>query len=294
MDELQVDARPELRRPIALLAFAGWNDAGSAATNAARLVVRRLGARRFAHIDPEAFYDFKETRPSVRIAADGGREIRWPATEYFYARNNQGEHDVVVAIGVEPNLRWQRYSKLQTDLLRDLGVELVVSLGALLADVPHTRPIRVTGSSSDPEVAERLNLARSRYEGPTGIVGVMHQALQAQSLPAMSLWANVPHYVTTSQNPAASAALLQRLEDVLGVSFDYRELKVAEERFVREVNTALSANPDMLQYVARLERAMDEGRAEDGDESSPDLPSARDVLGDIEEFLREQRHRPDA
>jgi proteasome assembly chaperone (PAC2) family protein len=294
MDELQVDARPELKRPIALLAFAGWNDAASAATNAARLVVRRLGARRFAHIDPESFYDFKETRPSVRIAADGGREIRWPATEYFYARNSQGEHDVVVAIGVEPNLRWQRYSKLQTDLLRDLGVELVVSLGALLADVPHTRPIRVTGSSSDPDVAERLNLARSRYEGPTGIVGVMHQALQAQSLPAMSLWANVPHYVTTSQNPAASAALLQRLEDVLGVSFDYRELKAAEERFVREVNIALSANPDMLQYVARLEQAMDQGPADEGDERSADLPSARDVLGDVEEFLREQRHRPDA
>jgi hypothetical protein len=292
VDELQVDAMPELNRPIALLAFAGWNDAAGAATNAARLVVRRLGARRFARIDPESFYDFKETRPSVRISADGQREIRWPATEYFYARNAQAEHDVVVGIGVEPNLRWQRYSDLQTGLLRQLGVELVVSLGALLADVPHTRPTRVTGSSSDPEVAVRLNLARSRYEGPTGIVGVMHQALQGQSLPAMSLWANVPHYVTTSQNPAASAALLQRLEEILGVSFDYRELRVAEERFIREVNIALSSNQDMLQYVSRLERAMDEGLDQEEPGDASELPSARDVLGDIEQFLREQR-RPD-
>lgn len=293
MDELQVDARPELKRPIALLAFAGWNDAASAATNAARLVVRRLGARRFAHVDPENFYDFIQTRPSVRISADGKREIRWPATEYFYARNAQAEHDIVVGIGVEPNLRWQHYADMQIGLLRELGVELVVSLGALLADVPHTRPTRVTGSSSDPEVATRLNLARSRYEGPTGIVGVMHQALQSHSVPAMSLWANVPHYVTTSQNPAASAALLQRLEDVLGVPFDYGELQQAQERFVREVNIALSSNPEMLQYVARLEQAMDEGTDGD-DESEDELPSARDVLGDVEQFLREQRGTEDS
>lgn len=286
-----MDMRPELHRPVAILAFAGWNDAASAATNAARLVVRRLAGRRFASIDPEPFYDFRETRPSVRITAGGEREIRWPSTDYFYARNPSGAHDIVIGIGVEPNLRWRTYTELQATMLRELGVELVVSLGALLADVPHTRPTRVTGSSSDPDVAERLHLARSRYEGPTGIVGIMHGALQGLSLPAMSLWANVPHYVTTSQNPAASSALLERLEQVIGVTFDYRELKDAEERFIREVNMALAAKPEMLQYVQQLEAAMDAAMG-DGDEEA-DLPSARDVLGDVEQFLREQR-RPDA
>ncbi|MCA9826339.1 MAG: PAC2 family protein [Dehalococcoidia bacterium] len=288
MEPLQIDAQPELSRPIAVLAYAGWNDAASAATNAARLVVRRLGARRFAKIDPEIFYNFQESRPSVRISASGARELRWPNTEFFYARNPGGQHDIVVGIGVEPNLRWATYVKLQGELLRSLGVELVVSLGALLADVPHTRPTRVTGSSTDPEVAERLNLARSRYEGPTGIVGVLHQVLREQSLPAMSLWANVPHYVTTSQNPPASSALLQRLEDVLGVAFDYRELKAASERFIREVNIALSAKPEMLEYVKQLEEALEIVEAQDRDgEADPGDPG--DVVGDIERFLREQR-----
>lgn len=289
MDALQVDTRPDLNRPIAVLAYAGWSDAASAATNAARLVVRRLGARRFARIEPELFYDFQEARPSVRISATGERELRWPSTEFFYARNPTGQHDIVVGIGVEPNLRWNSYAGLQSDLLRELGVELVVSLGALLADVPHTRPTRVTGSSTDPDVASRLSLARSRYEGPTGIVGVLHQAFRSQSIPAMSLWANVPHYVTTSQNPGASAALLERLEDVLGVAFDFRELKSASERFVREVNVALSSNPEMLQYVQRLEEAMDTGVEDAPDRDA--LPPAGDVLGDVEEFLREQRNQ---
>ncbi len=288
MDLLEIDTQPELNRPIAVLAYAGWNDAANAATNAARLVVRRLGARRFAKIDPEPFYNFQEARPSVRIAAGGSRELRWPTTEFFYARNPTGQHDVVVGIGVEPNLRWSTYVSLQGELLRSVGAELVVSLGALLADVPHTRPTRVTGSSNDPDVAERLKLARSRYEGPTGIVGVLHQTLREQSLPAMSLWANVPHYVTTSQNPPASSALLERLEEVLGVAFDYRELKAASERFVREVNIALSSKPEMLEYVKHLEEALDVVESQER-EGEPDLGEPGDVVGDIERFLREQR-----
>jgi proteasome assembly chaperone (PAC2) family protein len=218
--------------------------------------------------------------------------LRWPSTEFFYARNPGGQHDIVVGIGVEPNLRWSTYARIQGELLRSVGVELVVSLGALLADVPHTRPTRVTGSSTDPDVAERLNLARSRYEGPTGIVGVLHQALLQHSLPAMSLWANVPHYVTTSQNPPASSALLQRLEDVLGVAFDYRELKAASERFIREVNIALSSKPEMVQYVKHLEEALDVVESQER-ESGPDLGDAGDVVGDIERFLREQRKDDD-
>jgi len=291
VDPLRIDTRPDLHSPIAVLAFAGWNDAASAATNTARFLVRRLGARRFASIDPEAFYVFTDSRPTARITGSGERVIDWPANDFFFARNPTGPHDVVVAIGVEPNLRWRSFAEAHTNLLRDLGVEMVVSLGALLADVPHTRPPRVTGSANDPEVAERLNPTRSRYQGPTGIVGVIDNALNATSLPSMSLWANVPHYITTSQNPPATVALLERLEGLLGLSFDYTDLKLAGKRFVTEVNSALgNGDPKLLDYVRKLEEAIDSGvTGDEDDRESSALPAAEDVVLDIEAFLRSQR-----
>lgn len=295
MDTLRIDHRPELKNPVAVLAFAGWNDAASAATNTARFIVRRLGARRFASLDPETFYDFTESRPHVRISASGERHVDWPANDLFFARNPTGPHDIVVAIGVEPNLRWRTFAETHTRLLQELGVELVISLGALLADVPHTRPPRVTGSANDPAVAERLNLTRSRYQGPTGIVGILHGALSDTSLASMSLWANVPHYITTSQNPPATVALLERLEDLLGLSFDYTDLKLAGQRFVSEVNAAISSgNPELIDYVRKLEEAIDSGAEDQGEQSeSSALPAAEDVVLDIEAFLRSQREDGD-
>lgn len=286
MEYLKVETQPGLKAPIAVCAFAGWNDAASAATNAARFIVRRLGARKFATIESEPFYDFKEQRPSVRVTARGDRELNWPSNEFFYARNPSGPHDIVVFIGTEPALRWRTFTSAHTELLKDVGADMVVSLGALLADVPHSRPVRVTGSAMDPSVSERLDLQPSRYQGPTGIVGVLHDALRVAELPGASLWANVPHYITTSQNPPATAALLRRLQTIVGMEWDLSELDSAGERFIDEVNTALSGNPDVQDYVNQLENAMDSGV-----ESDPrsELPRGEDLVLDVEEWLRGQR-----
>lgn len=276
---------PQLHDPVAIIAFAGWNDAAGSATQAARFVVRRLGARKFAAIDPEQFYDFRESRPSVHIRPNGSRDVQWPVHEFFFARNPLGPHDVVVGVGVEPGLRWRTFAEAHASLFRDLGVVTVVSLGALLADAPHTRPVRVTGTAQDPDMAARLNLTVSRYEGPTGIVGVMHDALRRAGLPAASFWANVPHYVTANQNPLATAALIERIAPMIGMEFDTRELKEAGERFISEVDAAMSANHEIADYVRRLEAAVDAG----GQEDQAPLPKGEDLVLDVEQFLREQR-----
>jgi proteasome assembly chaperone (PAC2) family protein len=285
VDTIQVERWPDLRDPIAVIAFAGWNDAASAATNAARFMVRRMAARRFGSIDAEPFFNFAETRPTVRIDSRGERHLSWPANEFFYARNPNGEHDIVVAIGVEPSLRWRTFANAYVDLFSKVGVRFTVALGALLADVPHTRPVRVTGSSMDESLGRRLNLAPSRYEGPTGIVGVLHDALRQRDTPGASLWANVPHYISTAQNPPATIALLQRLEEIIPVEFDLSELHTASDRFVAEVNTAVSVNPEVLSYIQQLEEAMDGG----AEPLTSQLPAAHDVVLDVEEFLRSQR-----
>ena len=286
MEYLKVDAQPGLKSPVAVCAFTGWNDAASAATNAARFIVRRLGARKFATIDAEPFYDFKEQRPTVRITARGDRDLNWPANEFFYARNPTGPHDIVVFIGAEPALRWRTFTAAHAELFREVGAEMVVSLGALLADVPHSRPVRVTGSVMDESLSAQLDLQPSRYEGPTGIVGVLHTTLRNQGLAGASLWANVPHYITTSQNPPATAALLRRLQPIVGMEWDLSELDAAAERFSDEVNTALSGNPEIEDYVRQLEQAVDAGADA---EPASQLPRAEDVLLDIEHFLRERR-----
>ncbi len=288
MDFLKVDRQPDLHDPVAVVAFAGWNDAASAATNAARFVVRRLGARKFATIDPEPFIDFRETRPTVRVNSREEREISWPANDFFYARNPNGPHDIVVAVGVEPNLRWRSFADAYATLFRDMNVKLSISLGALMADVPHTRDVRVTGSAFDLAVAKDLDLSVSNYEGPTGIVGILHQTLRGHELAAASLWANVPHYITTSQNPPATIALLRRLQKILEVEFDYSDLEAAGTRFVEEINTAISGNNEVLAYVHRLETAMDSGEENPSDEGTP-LPPGEDMVLDVEEFLRSQR-----
>jgi proteasome assembly chaperone (PAC2) family protein len=285
VEHVRLDRRPTLRDPVAVVAFAGWGDAAGAATNAARFVVRRLGARRFASIDAEPFYDFTETRPVVRIDAQGTREVTWPSNDFFYARNPIGTHDVVVAVGVEPNMRWRTFADAYRSLLKDVGVTMAVSLGALMADVPHTRDIRVTGSAADQAVAARLDLAVSRYQGPTGILGILGDGFRRDGVPSVSLWANVPHYVTTNQNPPATMALLRRLESLLDLEFDYSELRTATARFIEEVNTAVSGNSEIGEYVRRLEDSFDSGAPLPASLDQPD----GDLLLDIEEFLRDQR-----
>jgi proteasome assembly chaperone (PAC2) family protein len=285
----EIDRLPELHNPIGITAFAGWNDAASAATNAARFITRRMGARRFATLDAEDFYSFTDTRPTVRSSPSGQRVVQWPTNEAFYARNPTGPHDLVVSIGTEPNLRWPTFAAAHSELFARLGVDTVISLGALLADVPHTRPVRVTGAAGDEEMSQRLNLQRSRYEGPTGIVGVMQQAMQQADLHTASLWANVPHYITAAQNPLATLALLERIQQIVEIGFDLSDLRDAGERFKREVSTALSANPEVTGYVQQLESAFDSGVAD----SPPLEMDTRAILSDIESYLREHREDED-
>jgi proteasome assembly chaperone (PAC2) family protein len=285
VEHLTVDTLPELRSPIAVVAFAGWGDAAGAATSATRTFVRRMGARRFASIDAQPFYEFRDTPPTVRMNAAGERELHWPTNEFFYARNPTGDHDFVAAIGVEPNLRWRTFATIYTDLMKQLDVSMVVSLGALLSDVLHDEPAVVTGSAIDADVRARLDLVPSNYEGPTGISGVLQSMLQKAAMPTASLWANVPHYIGSAQNPPATMGLLKRLEAIIGLTFDYTELEASTARFIDEVNAAVVASPELGHYIRRVKEA----KAEESGPVDDLLPKGEDLIIDIEDFLRGNR-----
>ncbi len=280
-----MEQAPDLRSPVAVMAFTGWNDAASAASNAARFVVRRLGARRFASIEPDAFFAFTETRPSVRLDSSGRRRLSWPANEFYYARTDAPAPDYVIGIGAEPNLRWRTFTEECLELFDALDVSMVVSLGALIGEASHRRPIAVMGSAADPEMATRLDLQRSRYEGPTGILGVLHHALQEAKRPSASLWATVPHYITGDQCPPASLAVLQRLERLLDPAFalNLDELEAASQRFRERLEATVEGDPQMSAYLKRLERALEADEQAAGDA----LPEPGELVGDIEQFLRE-------
>jgi proteasome assembly chaperone (PAC2) family protein len=290
---LTFDSVPKLNRPVLVMAFEGWNDAADSASRAVSQLVDKLGGREFATIDPEEFYNFTESRPHVKWVGDA-RELRWPANRFFFARRGDGgdqedqsrKRDLVLMRGVEPQLKWRAFCGLFGDVVERTQVSMVVSLGALLAEVPHTRPIRVTGGSTDPELASLLGLERSNYEGPTGIVGVLHQFLRDKGLPAVSLWANVPHYIPAYPNPRATAALLTRVSTLLDLSLDLAEMDDQAAEFDREINRGLEQNPEVADYVHELESRS----AEDSTEVAPtELPSAESLVVDLEKFLRAQR-----
>jgi proteasome assembly chaperone (PAC2) family protein len=289
--ELLITERPTLRRPVLVCAFSGWNDGGQGATLAAEHLSRLWGAEPFAEIDPEGFVDFQSTRPTVVLDEGLTRRIEWPETVFSWAALPGHDRDVVLLVGVEPSLRWRSYCRLVTSLARDLGVDLVVTLGALLADVPHTRPAPVTGAASDPKLVEELGLELSRYEGPTGIVGVLHDACREAGLRSASLWAAVPHYVSLAPSPRAARALVGRLSDLLGIPIDTTELDEAEAEYARHVSEAVASDPDTQSYVEELERRSDsiEQLAEGGA-----LPSGESIAAELTRFLREQdRERDD-
>jgi proteasome assembly chaperone (PAC2) family protein len=284
MAELQVSRRPTVEHPVLIAAFRGWNDGGQGASLAAGYLAKTWDARRFAEIDPEGFFDFQATRPQVRLEEGFTRRIDWPETVFFHARPHRLNRDAVLLLGVEPNLRWRTFSGLIVDFAKELEVELVVTLGALLADVPHTRATPVTGSATDPELIERLGLQASRYEGPTGIVGVLHDACKQAGLPSASLWAAVPHYVSLAPSPKAAAALCDRLATLLGAEIDTAELDDAAEAYVRQVSEAIAADEDTASYVEDLER-----RADELDES--EIPSGESLAAELSRFLREREER---
>jgi proteasome assembly chaperone (PAC2) family protein len=289
MDPLSFTTMPTLNRPILVLAFAGWNDAGVSATFAAKFLSQRLGAHKFASLDPETFYNFVEQRPQVRLR-NNEREILWPANEFSYVRDARLVQDVIIGIGVEPHLRWRTYIDSILQVVQQCQVELVVTLGALLADVAYSRPVRLTGSASDPALAQRLHLSTSRYEGPTGIVGTLNDACKRQGLPAISIWANVPHYITASPNVKAALILVRRVFTLLDFSADLNDLESAASDFDRRVANVLASDAKVAEYVRRLEeRDEDEDEEEEYPGNTDALPSGEDLARELEEFLREQR-----
>jgi proteasome assembly chaperone (PAC2) family protein len=289
MDLLSFTTVPTLNRPILVLAFAGWNDAGNSATFAAKFLSQRLGGHKFASLDPETFYNFVEQRPQVRLR-NGEREILWPANEFSYVSDARLVQDVIIGMGVEPHLRWRAYIDSILQVVRQCQVELVVTLGALLADVAYSRPVRLTGSASDPALARRLHLSTSRYEGPTGIVGTLNDACNRQGLPAISIWANVPHYIAASPNIKAALVLVRRVFTLLDFSADLSDLESAASDFDRQVAKVLASDAKVAEYVRRLEeRDEDEDEEEEYPGNTDALPSGEDLARELEEFLREHR-----
>jgi len=279
------DRRPDgLRAPAMVCAFQGWNDAGDAASSAVSFLASALEARRFARIDSEEFYDFQANRPCVQFAEGHKREIVWPTVEVFEAPAPRAPRDLVLVQGIEPSMRWRAFSSHLVDLAEALGVQVVVSLGALLGDVPHTRPVTMTGYASDPSLVARLGMTSSSYEGPTGIVGVLQSACADAGLPSASLWAAVPHYVAAAANPKAALALVRRLEGLIGVSVDVSELESAASDYERQVGLAVQSDPDIQAFVERLEQA-----AESEEESSQqEVPSGDILAREFQRFLRQR------
>ena len=283
METMHWERRPKLRRPALVCSFKGWNDAAESATTALGIMATRFGAERFGAIDPEEFFDFQVTRPTVRLTEGVTRVIEWPELELSSARPAEGKRDVVFLTGAEPNLRWKTFSTTVVDIARELGVDMVVSLGALLADVPHTRPVQITGIAADAALSERLGFTATRYEGPTGIVGVVQDAATKAGMLAASLWAPVPHYVATVPSPKATLALLSRLQDLLEVSIDMTDLEEAAVDYERRLDEAVASEPEVRMLVERLERQVD-----DDEISFRNLPSGDSIAREFERFLKEQ------
>ena len=280
-----MERRPSLRRPVLIAAFRGWNDGAQGASLATSFLAQAWEARRFADIDPEEFFDFQATRPHVALEDGLTRRIDWPETVFYHGEIPGLDRDAVLTLGIEPNLRWRTFSDEIVDLARDLGVELVVTLGALLADVPHTRPAPVTGSASDPKLVEELGLASSRYEGPTGIVGVVHDACRRAEVPSASLWAAVPHYASLAASPKAALALCTRFADLLGTKFELDDLERASAAYEEQVSEAVASDEETEAYVRQLE----ERRDALGD--ALDVPSGETLAAELTRFLREHEAR---
>jgi len=281
-DELLVSERPTLRDPVLIAAFRGWNDGGQGASLAGGYLARSWDAKRFAQVEPEGFYDFQATRPQVSLVDGLTRRIDWPENVFLHAPLPGLERDAVLLLGVEPNLRWRTFTDLVMGLSGELGVGLMITLGSLLADVPHTRPAPVTGSASDQKLVEKLGLSASRYEGPTGIVGVLHDACKRAEIPSVSFWAAVPHYVSLTPSPRAAKALCDRLADLLGGTIDTAELEEASRTYSEQVSEAVSSDADTAAYVEDLEQRVDSL----GEEA--DLPSGDALAAELTRYLRER------
>jgi predicted ATP-grasp superfamily ATP-dependent carboligase len=286
MQDVIWNGRPTLRKPVMVCAFNGWNDAGEAASAAVSFIRGSFDAEEVASIDPEEFFDFTAVRPTVHLTEGVTREIDWPVATISAAAVPGAEGDLVMLQATEPSLRWRRYTENLIATARELDVRMVITLGALLADVPHTRPVSITGIASEPALVDRLGFQHTSYEGPTGIVGVLHSTCASAGIPSASLWASVPHYVAAAPNPKVALALVRAFEGIAGVVVDAGELESAAEDYERQVSAAVASDPEVKAFVERLETAMDEVVPETPAEQ--DIPSADTIARDFQRFLRQR------
>jgi proteasome assembly chaperone (PAC2) family protein len=292
VEHVRIDERPSLRDPALIVTFAGWNDAAEVATTAARQIVRQLDGRRFATLDAEEFFVFTETRPTVKIVGGNQRQIDWPATEMFAVANPSGARDFLVLVGTEPQLRWRTFTNAILDVCADLGVKLIVSLGGLLADVPHTVPPKLSGSATDPGLLRRLRSLQvfgSRYEGPTGILGVLSATARERGMESASIWGNVPHYISSTFNPRVALSILRQVSQLLDLPLSFEDLERQADTFDAEVSEVVSHNPEVAEYVRQLEQRQGRRRRRSTEAAPPgELPSGEQLIQDVEAFLKRQ------
>ena len=287
MNELiwDYDSLDSLNKPVLVVAFKGLFDASGSATSALEWLMEKSESENLGEIDSETFFDFTQERPLISFDKNGERALTWPKNIIVAIRTSGNERDLLAISGIEPHLRWRTFSELLIEIVNKSNAESVITLGSMVGMTPHSRPLTVTGSSTNPELAERLNLEKPSYQGPTGIVGVLHDALDRSKIPVVSLRVSVPHYVPDSPNPKATRALLRRFEQVTGVTTEYEELDGPAADWQKQVDTAVASDDEITAYVTRLETTIDE------DENL--LPSGDDLAAEFEAFLREQGPNPD-
>ncbi len=274
----------ELRDPVLVASFSGWNDAAAAASSALEAVAGSFAVEPVAQIDPEEFFDFQATRPQIELSEGRSRGISWPQNQVLVGRSEQVERDLLMISGTEPSTRWRTFCNSLLDIAERCGVDTLVTFGALIADVAHTRPVPITGLATSDELVEQLGFEDASYEGPTGVVGVLHDLARQRDFTAASLWAAVPHYASAVPNPKAALALLRRLEGLTGIPLNVTELEDASESFESQVSQAVAANPEITELVERLESQQDDlsGLAPE------DVPSGETLADDFQDFLRRQ------
>ncbi len=286
---MEIEQIPELDRPNVIAAFSGWNDAGQAATTAVRYLIESWHAQRFAHIDPEEYYSFTDTRPTIHIMEGAQRQLTWPANEFFSYEGTDTQPAAVLMVGVEPNLKWRSYCGEIVRLAKSLGARRLVTVGSLVTDTVHTRAVPLTGFSTDDSVQGKFSsrgITRSNYEGPTGVVGVLHDACNRAELPAASLWAASPFYLGSTPNPKTALGLLDALDEALALRLNLTELRGVADEFVRQVSLAVRDNQEVQERIRNLEERAD---AAQPSQAPPEFPSTGAIIADLENFLREQR-----
>lgn len=287
---MPIDNVPDIDRPNIIAAFGGWSDAGQAATTAVRYLIDAWKAEKFAELDPEDYFSFTDTRPIVRIVEGSQRELTWPRNELFAYAGDERTPPAVLLLGTEPNLKWRTFCTEITGLAHNVAARRVVTMGALITDSVHTRPVPLTGFATDEGVQRKLNargINRSSYEGPTGIVGTLHNICLHAGLPTASIWAATPYYLGSTPNPKCALGLLDALDDALDLHLNLNEMQQVASEFERQVSMAVRDNDEVQERIRALESAWDDGNPQL--EQTQELPPAGAILEDLESFLREQR-----